>query len=156
MAAPVLLNRGFARYDRAMPVDTQQIVEAAEKLGKLITEHPVLQKYADAQKAVAGDPETSRLFQQFDAEVAKLGQLEQAGQQMTEQQQMRLQQMQQVIASNLKVKAFSLAQVELTDLLRKVSQAWQKPVAEAQAGRAAGAAPAPAAATAPASSKLIY
>jgi len=137
-----------------MPVDTQQIVEAAEKLGKLITEHPVLQRYADAQKAVAADPETSRLFQAFDAEVAKLGQLEQAGQQMTEAQQMRLQQMQQVIASNLKVKAFSIAQVELTDLLRKVSQSWQKPVAEAQAGQRATA---PAAASAPApASKLIY
>ena len=104
-------------------------------------------------EAVAADPETSRLFQAFDAEVAKLSQLEQAGQQMTEQQQMRLQQMQQVIASNLKVKAFSIAQVELTDLLRKVSQAWQKPVAEAQAGKASGA---PAAAPAPVASKLIY
>ena len=144
-----------ARYDRpTMPADTQTIVDAAEKLGKLITEHPVLQKYADAQKAVASDPETSRLFQQFDAEVAKLSQLEQAGQQMTEAQQMRLQQMQQVIASNLKVKAFTIAQVELTDLLRKVSQAWQKPVAEAQAGQRSGAAAA--AAPAPASSKLIY
>ena len=59
--------------------------------------------------------------------------------------------MQQVIAGNLKVKAFSLAQVELTELLRKVSQAWQRPVAEVQRGGkpAAGAAPAPAA------SKLI-
>jgi cell fate (sporulation/competence/biofilm development) regulator YlbF (YheA/YmcA/DUF963 family) len=139
-------------HSRPMPADTQAIIDAAEKLGKLITEHPAIQKYADAQKAVAGDPETSRLFQQFDAEVARLSQQEQSGQQMTEQQQLRLQQMQQVIASNLKVKAFSLAQVELTDLLRKVSQAWQRPVAEAQAGGKPGAS---AAASAPAASKLI-
>lgn len=135
-----------------MPADTQTILDAADKLGKLIAEHPALQKYADAQKAVAADPETSRLFQQFDAEVARLSQLEQSGQPMTEQQQMRLQAMQQTIASNLKVKAFSLAQVELTDLLRKVSQTWQKPVAEAQSGGKPAASQQPAA---PAASKLI-
>ena len=134
-----------------MPADTQSILDAAEKLGKLITEHPALTRYADAQKAVAADAETSRLFQQFDGEVAKLSQQEQSGVPMTDQQQMRLQQMQQVIASNLKVKAFSLAQVELTELLRKVSQAWQKPVAEVQRGAKSGAAAAPA----PAASKLI-
>ena len=134
-----------------MPADTQSIVDAAEKLGKLVTEHPSLAKYAEAQKAVAADPETSRLFQQFDAEVAKLSQQEQSGVPMTEAQQVRLQQMQQVIAGNLKVKAFSIAQVELTELLRKVSQAWQKPVAEIQRGGKAGAAAAPAASA----SKLI-
>jgi cell fate (sporulation/competence/biofilm development) regulator YlbF (YheA/YmcA/DUF963 family) len=135
-----------------MPTDTQTIVEASEKLGKLITEHPALQRYADAQKAVASDPETSRLFQQFDQEVAAMSQQEQTGQPLSAAQKQRLQSLQQVIASNLKVKAFSIAQVEMTDLLRKVSQAWQKPIAEMQAaGRIGGgsggngaAAPAPA------------
>lgn len=106
-----------------MPTDTQSIVDAAEKLGKLITEHPALQRYAEAQKAVASDPETSRLFQQFDQEVASMSQQEQAGQPLTAQQKQRLQGLQTMIASNLKVKAFSIAQVEMTDLLRKVSQA---------------------------------
>ena len=131
-----------------MPTDTQSIVDAAEKLGKLITEHPSLTRYAEAQKTVASDPETSRLFQQFDQEVAAMSQQEQAGQPLSAQQKQRLQSLQQVIASNLKVKAFSIAQVEMTDLLRKVSQAWQKPIAEMQnAGRigSSGGSPAPAA-----------
>ena len=138
-----------------MPVDTNQIIEAAEKLGKLITDHPALQKYAEAQKAVAADPDTARLFQQFDAEVAAMSQQEQAGQPLTQQQQLKLRGLQQTIASNLKVKAFSIAQVELTDLLRKVSQAWQKPVAEVQQAGKTGAAgaPAPQAAAGP---KLVY
>ena len=133
-----------------MPADTQQIIDAAEKLGKLITEHAAIGRYADAQKAIAADPETSRMFQQFDKEVAALGQQEQAGQPITAAQKQRLQMLQQTIASNLKVKAFSIAQMELTELLRKVSQAWQKPVAEAQAGAKAGSA---AATEAP---KLVY
>ena len=135
-----------------MPTDTPAIVEAAEKLGKLITEHPALQRYADAQKAVASDPETSRLFQQFDAEVASMSQQEQAGQALTAAQKQRLQSLQQVIAGNLKVKAFSIAQMEMTELLRKVSQAWQKPIAEMQAATKAGAGEKPTAAPA---SKLV-
>lgn len=128
-----------------MPTDTQSIVDAAEKLGKLITEHPALQRYAEAQKAVAADPETSRLFQQFDQEVAALSQQEQSGQPLSAQQRQRLQGLQTMIASNLKVKAFSIAQVEMTDLLRKVSQAWQKPIAEMQAaGRIGGSGGSPA------------
>jgi cell fate (sporulation/competence/biofilm development) regulator YlbF (YheA/YmcA/DUF963 family) len=142
-----------------MPTDTQAIVEAAEKLGKLITDHPALQRYADAQKAVASDPETSRLFQQFDQEVAAMSQQEQTGQPLSATQKARLQQLQQVIASNLKVKAFSIAQVEMTELLRKVSQAWQKPIAEMQSanritgnGGGNGGSPAPQASA----SKLVY
>lgn len=115
-----------------MPTDTQSIIDAAEKLGKLITEHPALQRYSEAQKAVAADPETSRLFQQFDQEVAAMSQQEQSGQPLSAQQKQRLQGLQTMIASNLKVKAFSIAQVEMTDLLRKVSQAWQRPIAEMQ------------------------
>ncbi len=134
-----------------MPADTQQIVDAAEKLGKLITEHAAIQRYADAQKAIAADPETSRMFQQFDQEVAQLGQQEQSGQPISAAQKQKLQVLQQTIASNLKVKAFSIAQMELTELLRKVSQAWQKPVAEAQQGAKSGGAPAPAAGP-----KLVY
>jgi cell fate (sporulation/competence/biofilm development) regulator YlbF (YheA/YmcA/DUF963 family) len=129
-----------------MPADTQQIVDAAEKLGKMITEHPAIQRYTEAQKAVAADAETSRLFQQFDQEVAAMSQQEQSGQPLSATQKQRLQQLQQVIASNLKVKAFSIAQMELTELLRKVSQAWQKPVAEAQqAAKSSAASGAPAA-----------
>jgi cell fate (sporulation/competence/biofilm development) regulator YlbF (YheA/YmcA/DUF963 family) len=48
--------------------------------------------------------------------------------------------MQQQIASNIKVKAFSIAQTDMTDLLRKVSQTWQRPVAEAQGGDGEGGA----------------
>lgn len=128
-----------------MPADTQQILDAAEKLGKLITEHPAITRYAEAQKGVAADPEASRLFQQFDQEVSALGQQEQSGQPISAAQKQKLQMLQQTIASNLKVKAFSIAQMELTELLRKVSQSWQKPVAEAQQGAKASGGNGPAA-----------
>lgn len=121
--------------------DTQQILDSAEKLGKLIAEHPSIKKYTDAAQAVSADPEASRLFSEFDREVMTLSQQEQSGQPISAAQRQKLQMLQSTIASNLKVKSFSIAQVEMTELLRKVSQAWQRPVAEVQqASRAAGGA----------------
>ena len=119
--------------------DTQQILDSAEKLGKLIAEHPAIKKYTEAAQAVAADSEASRLFQDFDREVMTLSQQEQAGQPISAAQRQKLQSLQSTIASNLKVKSFSIAQVEMTELLRKVSQAWQRPVAEVQqASRGSG------------------
>ena len=40
-----------------MAVDTQQILDAAEKMGKMLAEHPAVSRYQQAQKAVADDPE---------------------------------------------------------------------------------------------------
>ncbi len=128
-----------------MPVDTQQVIETAEKLGKLIAEHPAVERYAQASKAVAADPEASRLFADFDREVQTLAQQEQAGQAVSPGQRQKLQMLQQTIAGNLKVKAFSIAQMEMTEILKKVSQTWQKPVADAQKSSREPTAPAPSA-----------
>jgi cell fate (sporulation/competence/biofilm development) regulator YlbF (YheA/YmcA/DUF963 family) len=132
-----------------MPADTQSILDAAEKLGKLITEHAAITKYVEAAKGVSADPEASRLFADFDREVMTLSQQEQSGQPVSAAQRQRLQTLQATIASNLKVKSFSIAQTEMTELLRKVSQAWQRPVAEAQAAVKGGAGGAPAPASGP-------
>jgi cell fate (sporulation/competence/biofilm development) regulator YlbF (YheA/YmcA/DUF963 family) len=125
-----------------MPSDTNTILDAAEKLGKLITEHASVGKYIEASKSVAADPEASRLFAEFDREVMTMSQQEQTGQPISAAQKQRLQTLQATIASNLKVKSFSIAQMEMTELLRKVSQAWQRPVAEAQAAAKGSNAPA--------------
>ena len=127
--------------------DTKEILEAAEKLGKLIADHSSIKKYTEAAKAVSADPEASRLFADFDREVMVLSQQEQSGQPISAAQRQKLQTLQTTIASNLKVKSFSIAQVEMTELLRKVSQAWQRPVAEVQQssrGSSSGGSSAPA------------
>ncbi|MFT3788476.1 MAG: YlbF family regulator [Tepidisphaeraceae bacterium] len=137
-----------------MASDTTSILDAAEKLGKLIADHPSVTKYVDAAKAVSADPEASRLFADFDRAVMTLSQQEQSGQPISAAQKQQLQSLQATIASNLKVKSFSIAQMEMTELLRKVSQAWQRPVAEAQAA-AKGAAAGGGASPAPASPRLV-
>lgn len=115
-----------------MATDTQQVLELAEKLGKLIAEHPAVEKYRQAEKSLSEDPDAARLMNEFEHQLTQLAQQEEAGKPITDAQRAKLESIQTVLASNLRVKALSIAQYDLTDLLRKVSQAWQRPVAEAQ------------------------
>lgn len=130
-----------------MAVDTQQIMDAAEKLGKMLAEHPAVARYQQAQKAVTEDADASRMLTEFDKALEKLSRQEQSGMPVTEAQQQQIQGLQARIVSHLKVKNLNLAQVDFMDLLRKVNQLIQKPLTPQQP--AAAAAPAPATASGP-------
>jgi cell fate (sporulation/competence/biofilm development) regulator YlbF (YheA/YmcA/DUF963 family) len=119
-----------------MPVDTQQIMDEAEKLGRLVVQHPAVERYRHAQRAVAEDAEASRLLADFERTLAKLDQQAQAGLPVTDAQRDQLEALQGRIVSHIKVKALNMAQVEYVDLLRRITQTIQKPSAE-------GATPAP-------------
>jgi cell fate (sporulation/competence/biofilm development) regulator YlbF (YheA/YmcA/DUF963 family) len=137
-----------------MPVDTQQIIAEAEKLGQLVAQHPAVSKYKEAQRAVASDPDASRLLADFDRTLEALGRQEQAGMPVTDAQRMQLEGLQGRIISHLKIKALNLSQVEFVDLLRKVTQMIQAQVqggAPAAGGGPGGGAPS----AAPAPSKLV-
>lgn len=108
------------------------IMETAAKLGELVAKHPVIEKYTDAQEGLRKDPDASRLLQQFEQKAMVLARNEQYGQPVSEAEKQELETLQGQLASNIRVKAFSIAQADMTDLLRKVSQTWQKPVAAAQ------------------------
>ena len=111
-----------------MAVETQQIVEEAEKVGQLVAQHPAVARYRDAQRAVTGDPEAGRLLAEFDRQLESLSRQEQSGLPITDAQRMQLESLQSRIVSNLKIKALNLAQVEFVDLLRKITQTIQKPL----------------------------
>ncbi len=110
----------------------KDILDAAQTLGDLIAKHPAIEKYADAQKALRDDKDAGRMLQQFEQKAMVLARNEQYGQPVSAADRQELETMQANLASNLRVKAFSIAQTDMTDLLRKVSQTWQKPVAKAQ------------------------
>ena len=122
-----------------MAVDTQQILDEAERVGKMVAEHPAVEKYRTAQRAVAEDPEASRALAEFERQIETLGRQEQAGMPVTDAQRATLEQLQSRIISNIKVKALNMAQVDFIDLLRKVTQTIQKPVTE-RAGQYSGGA----------------
>ena len=111
-----------------MPVDTDQLIAEAEKLGQLVAQHPAVARYKQAQGAVASDPEATRLLSDFDRQLESLARQEQAGMPVTDAQRMQLEAVQSRIVSHIKIKALNLAQVEFIDLLRKITQTIQKPL----------------------------
>ena len=123
-----------------MPVDTQQIMDAADKLGLMVAQHPAIDKYKQAQKSLAEDPDASRLLNDFNRQLMTLARQEETGMPVSDAQRHSLEGLQAQLASHLKIKALNMAQVEFIDLLRKITQTIQKPLnlAEGAAGAAGG------------------
>jgi len=128
-----------------MPADTTQILAEADKLGHLVAQHPAVERYKQAQKAVADDPDANRAMVDFERQYETLIRQEQSGMPVTDAQRQQLEVVQSRIVSNIRVKALNMAQVEFMDLLRKVNQATLGKVIDsggaggAGAGRMAGA-----------------
>jgi cell fate (sporulation/competence/biofilm development) regulator YlbF (YheA/YmcA/DUF963 family) len=116
-----------------MPVDTQQILQEAEKLGQMLKDHPAVARFKSAQKAVADDAEASRLLGEFERQLESLGRQEQQGRPVSDAQRLQLESLQSKIVSHIKIKNLNLAQMEFVDLLRKISQTYQRPLSDTAA-----------------------
>lgn len=127
-----------------MASDTQAVLDAAQKVADLLAEHPAVEKYKQAQKSLQDDPDASQLLKQFNSVLTQISHNERAGLPPTEDQRRSFEALQTQIAGHLKFKAYSLAEYDLTDLLRKVSQTWQKPLARPGAAGTEAAAANPA------------
>jgi cell fate (sporulation/competence/biofilm development) regulator YlbF (YheA/YmcA/DUF963 family) len=113
-----------------MPVDTQQILDAAAKLGLMLKEHPAVERYKAAQKSVTDDAEAGRLMADFERQLEALGRQEQQGHPITDAQRMQVEALQSRIVSHIKIKNLNMAQMDFVNLLRQISQTYQKPLAD--------------------------
>lgn len=121
-----------------MPVDTQQILDEAAKIGELLLQHPAIIRYKQARKSVEDDSEATRLLGELDRAVDTIGRQRQAGIPPTDAQQQSIEALQNKIVSHIKIKALNMAQVEFVDLLRKITQTIQRPLSDTPAAAAAG------------------
>jgi len=121
-----------------MPVDTQQILDEAAKIGELLLQHPTIARYKQARKAVEEDPEATRLLGELDRQVDAITRQRQSGIAPTDAQQQTMESLQNKIVSHIKIKALNMAQVEFIDLLRKITQTIQRPLSDAPAAPASG------------------
>lgn len=135
-----------------MPVDTQQILTEADKLGKLVAQHPAVEKYRQAQKSLAEDPDAGRLLNDFNRQLMTLARQEESGMPVTDAQRRQLEGLQAQLASHLKVKALNVSQMEFVDLMRKVSDSIRRNLNEGGAPAEHGG---PAAGTGPAGPTLV-
>lgn len=116
-----------------MPVDTQQILDEAVKIGELLLQHPAIARYKQARKTVEEDSEATRLLGELDRQVDTISRQRQAGIPPTDAQQQTIEALQNKIVSHIKIKALNMAQVEFVDLLRKITQTIQRPLSDAPA-----------------------
>ena len=123
-----------------MPTDTQSILDAADKIGQMVKDHPAYEKYRAAAKSVGEDPEAGRLVSDFNRQLETLMRQEQSGMPVTDAQHQQLEALQQRIATHIKMKALHMAQTDFYDLLRKITQTIQKPLTEVAQGAGGGAA----------------
>jgi cell fate (sporulation/competence/biofilm development) regulator YlbF (YheA/YmcA/DUF963 family) len=113
-------------------------MEASEKVAQLLGQHPAVAKYKQAQRAVADDPDASRLLAEFDRQIHRLAQQQQSGMQVTAAQQDQLEALQTKIISHIKIKALNMAQVEYVDLRRRIGALLDGAVQEKPAAGAGG------------------
>jgi cell fate (sporulation/competence/biofilm development) regulator YlbF (YheA/YmcA/DUF963 family) len=136
-----------------MAVDTQQLMQDAEKLGRLVAQHPAVARYKSAQKAVADDPEASRMLADMDRQIESLSRQEQSGLPISDAQRAALEAAQNRVVSHIKIKNWNMAQVEFIDLLRKITQTIQRQLGDQPAG-GAGDGGSPSGAGAPAAASI--
>ncbi|HZL37134.1 MAG TPA: YlbF family regulator [Tepidisphaeraceae bacterium] len=124
-----------------MPVETQQIMDEAVKLGQIVAQHPAVARYKQAREMVEKDAEATRMLGELDRQIESLTRQAQSGMPVTDAQQQQLEAMQSRIVSHIKIKALNLAQVDFVDLLRRVTQTIQRQLSEPGTAAAPVAAP---------------
>ncbi len=121
-----------------MPVDTQQILDAADKLGVLVAQHPAVGRYQQAQEALSKDPDAARLLNEFNRQIMTLARQEEQGMPVTDAQRHQLESLQAQLAAHLKIKSLNIAQMEFVDLMRKVSDGIRRHISEPTSGSNGG------------------
>lgn len=119
---------------------TQEIVDAATALGKLVAKHEAVVKMETVLKNFQEDIEAQRLFNDYQRHLAKIGQKEAAGQPIEVQDKRQLESLQDGVSHNAILRDLQIRQMDYLDLMRRVDEAIasQSPLG-AVAGPAVGA-----------------
>lgn len=108
----------------------QAILALTERLGKAIAESPQAQKLTEARTSIDNDPELQKLLQDYQQQARKIQQAEQQGQPVEVDDKHLLSELQTKLANSDEFKAFSAAQVDYIDLMRKVNAKLSECLAE--------------------------
>lgn len=119
---------------------TDELIEKADELGKLIAEHDATAKLKDAMGKLETDTTAKQAMEQYQAVLQALGRKQMSGQPIEVAEKKTLEQAEMAVVHNLTVKQFQLAQVEFADLIRKLDALIyaESPLNEANAPGAPG------------------
>lgn len=136
---------------------TQEILQAAEALGKLIATHDTAKKFEGSIQRLQADVEAQRSLNDYNRHMQKLGEKEAGGQPIEVEDKRQLDKLQNAVIRNPLLRDFQMAQMDYLDLMRRVDEAMAggpapegiapagpSPLAGAAGGRPAAGAPGPA------------
>lgn len=116
---------------------TQEILDAAHALGKIISTHEVARKLEDAVGKLQGDLEAQRVMTDYQRFLNSLAEKESQGRPIEVADKKKLDDLQNQVIRNPLLRAFQMAQMDYLDLMRKVDAAISGESPEAPAPAAA-------------------
>lgn len=114
----------------------QDILDMAAKLGRAIADSPQARELAGAQKALDADEKLSKDLTDLRAQNARVAQLLREGKPVEVEDKHKVRELEARLAGSDVFKRYSKAQMEYSDLLRRVTQTVQNPPTAGNADRA--------------------
>ena len=102
---------------------TQEIIQAAQALGKLIESHETAERFRSATEKLNQDAEARRLLNDFNRQVRTISEKEAAGKPVEVQDKRNLEQLQKQVVNHPLLRDFQTAQMDYVDLMRQVDSA---------------------------------
>ena len=102
---------------------TQEILEAARQLGKLIAQHDTAKKFEEALRKLQGDIEAQRVLTDYNRHLQKLGEKEAEGKPIEVADKQQLEKLQSAVIRNPTLRDFQVRQMDHLDLMRRVDEA---------------------------------
>jgi len=101
----------------------EPMLQQARRLGSLIREHPHYQRLREADARVRDDKEAAEALDAYNKAAAAIQQKERQGQPVEVQEKRDLESRRDAVVANATIKAFSEAQVNYADLMRRMNGA---------------------------------
>ncbi len=102
---------------------TQEIMDAASALGKLVSSHEGVVKFKQTLKKLQDDVDAQRLLNDYMRQVSKIGEKEAQGQPIEVEDKKQLTALQGQVTNNDLLREFQITQMDYLDLMRRIDEA---------------------------------
>ncbi len=111
-----------------------KITEQAKRLGELIRTHPRYVKLREADAAVRADKAATDALEAYNKAAAEIARKEATAQPVEVAEKQELQRLHNAVAASETIKAFTLAQADYAELMRRMNDTIFRAVAEDEQG----------------------
>ena len=102
---------------------TEQIVKAAEELGKLIAKHPATEKYESTVKKLRDDVEAQRTLNDYYRHLATIAEKENRQEPIEVDDKRKVDELHDKVVSHPVLRNLQMVQMDYLDLIRRVDEA---------------------------------